>query len=71
MKHIQTTYSANGFVITVNDEVADRLKHISITDFGEACSGILRHWGTPNELKSKLRKAIKIIEEVEQEHFKQ
>ena len=71
MKQIRTTYSVNGFVVIVNDEFSDRVKHISIADCGEACNGILRHWGTPTELKSELKKAIKAIEKVEQKHFKQ
>lgn len=45
MKKIYTVYApnkTNGAIITVAEDTKD---HISVHDFGEPCSGILKHWG--------------------------
>jgi len=61
MKKYQTTYTGKYCQITVSEEIKD---HISIQDFGEPCSGILRHWGTKKELIKELQNIIKEIEEL-------
>lgn len=60
MKKTSTTYNVeNEFCITVNEEAVD---YISIHDFGEPCSGILKHWGSKKTLIAELRNIIKEIE---------
>lgn len=64
MKKFQTTYyhyypnREDMIHITVDEN--DRL---SLHDHSEPCSGILRHWGTRDELKKELQEIIKIIDE--------
>lgn len=48
-------------MITVNEEVKD---HISIHEYGEPCSGIIKNWGTPKQLIKQLEEAIDAIKEL-------
>lgn len=65
MKKATTTYyehlkcRENTVYITV-----DEGNRISLHDYGEPCSGVLRHWGTREELKKELQELIKIIDEI-------
>lgn len=48
MKKVQTTYllvnnQRWSALLTKNEEIEN---HYSIHDFGEACSGVLKHWDT-------------------------
>ncbi len=66
MKKVTTTYvssekSLKAILITVNEEVKD---HISIHDYGEPCSGILKHWGSSKQLIKELESIIKAIKEL-------
>ena len=61
MKKHQTTYICKYCQVTVSEEAKD---HISVCDYGEPCSGVLRHWGTKKELISTLQNIIKEIEEL-------
>ena len=60
MKKIQTTYfdSNSNLCLTINNDVEDS---ISIHEFGEPCSGILKYWGKRKNLIDNLEKAIKFI----------
>lgn len=65
-----TTYStiigsredARSICVTVNHEAG--VPHISVHE-GEPCSGILKHWGSPENLIAELEQIIKVIKEIE------
>jgi len=64
MKKIYTVYAANkagGAFITVAEDTQD---HISVHDYGEPCSGVLKHWGTRAELIKELEGIIRAINEL-------
>ena len=46
---------------------AERQDHVSITAGGEPCTGILRHWGTCDELIAELEWTIERIKELKKE----
>lgn len=46
----------------MNEEVKD---YISIHDFGEPCSGVLKHWGSSKSLIKELEELIDAIRELE------
>lgn len=66
-----TTYSSifgtrsdpRSVCVTVSHEAGN--PHISVQEYGEPCSGILRHWGSPEALIAELEQIIKVIKEVE------
>jgi len=61
MKKLSTTYNLSTYtLLTVNEEVKD---HMSIHDYGEPCSGILKHWGSKSELIKELKEIIMLLEE--------
>lgn len=47
--------------MTINKELGD---HVSIHEFGEPCSGILKHWGSKKDLIKELEN---IIEELKKQ----
>jgi len=56
MKKTQTVYKlTENVMMTVNEETGD---HISIHDYGEPCSGIVKHWGTKKEIIKELESII-------------
>jgi hypothetical protein len=59
MKKVQTTYQGQYGTYHVSEEVKN---HLSVTSFGEPCSGVLRHWGTKEELINELNGIIKELE---------
>lgn len=56
---INTEYAVEhtNLVITANEEYP----HVSIHEYGEPCSGVLRHWGTVDELVEECEKIIKAL----------
>lgn len=64
MKKVSTTYSSDNhdFQITVNEDLD--FKHVSVHDHGEPCSGILKHWGKPEDLIKELELIIKELQEI-------
>jgi hypothetical protein len=67
MKKTSTTYStvdtgdSRVINITINEEYP---AHISVHDYGEPCSGFLKHWGTREQLIRELEKTIEAIKEL-------
>jgi hypothetical protein len=60
IKKIQSSYSlGNNFVLHVNEEFPD---HMSVTEFGEPCSGILKHWGSKRQLIGELKSLVIFLE---------
>ena len=62
MKEVSKTYSNNNILITVNKEVG--YPHISVHEYGEPCSGVLKHWGSPEKLIKELEEIIKEIKDL-------
>ena len=58
LKKIQTTYNINNLCITVNEEYPD---HISVHEYGEPCSGVLKRWVSKEEIIKELENIIKAI----------
>lgn len=65
LRKSQTTYytllGERMVSIAVNEEVGD---HYSVFEYGEPCSGVLKHWGTKNQLIGELKDLINIIKEL-------
>lgn len=61
MKLVSTTYASDNFSITVDEEVQD---HISVHEYGEPCSGVLKHWGSKAELIEELEEIIGAIKKL-------
>lgn len=61
LKKVLTTYANQEFCISINEEFKN---HMSIHDGGEPCSGVLRHWGTKQELIKKLKSIIDSLNEI-------
>jgi len=61
---VKTQYAVErtDFILSVNEE----FPHISVHEYGDPCSGVLRHWGTPEELIAECELIIKIIKTHEQ-----
>lgn len=61
MKKISTTYRLTDEVqMIVNEEFPD---HICLINYGEACSGILKHWGTKKTIIRELEDIIKKLKD--------
>lgn len=63
MKKIETKYQLDNtrrYILIVSEKMPNC---ISIVDSGEACSGILKRWGTKEELKSELQGIINALDE--------
>ena len=56
MKKIQTIYELTKNIQLVQNE--EFKEHISLIEFGEPCSGILKHWGSIKEIKKELESII-------------
>ncbi len=52
-KKIQTIYRLTENVQLIQNDEFDN--HICLIEYGEPCSGILKHWGSVNELIKELR----------------
>ncbi|TAK94656.1 hypothetical protein EPO05_06025 [Patescibacteria group bacterium] len=65
IKKSQTTYyiteGQKSFCVYINEEVAN---HMSIAEYGEACSGVLKHWGSKEELIAELELMIKALKDI-------
>jgi len=61
MKKVLTTYSNTEFSISVNEEYPE---HISVHQFGEPCSGILKHWGTRADIIKELEAVIRAVKKI-------
>ena len=60
MKKLETRYAlTNDVQLIVNNESTGV---VSVVQYGEACSGILKHWGTPKQLTKELRQIADLIE---------
>lgn len=60
MKKTSTTYSiTSDTLLTVNEQFSS---HISIHSYGEPCSGIIKHWGTKEEIITELKTIINALE---------
>lgn len=61
----QTTFAVErtNFILTANEEAKP---YVSIHEYGEPCSGVLKHWGTPEELIAECEHIIKILKAYEQ-----
>jgi len=60
MKKIQTNYKLTENVqMVVNEEFTE---HICLIEYGENCSGILKHWGSKSEIISELKEIISQLE---------
>ncbi len=46
--------------LTVNEECED---NVSLHEYGEPCSGVLKHWGSRDELIEELEYLIKLLKE--------
>lgn len=70
MKKAHTMYSADirdGIaMLTVNEEVDD---NVSLHEWGEPCSGILKHWGTHRELINELGQYILLLKQSEEKQL--
>ena len=61
MKKIQTNYQLTDNVqMVVNEEYKE---HLCLIEFGENCSGILKHWGSKKEIIAELKEIINKLEE--------
>ena len=62
MKKIETRYVlTDNLYLIINEEVKD---HMCLVEFGEPCSGILRHWGSQDDLVVELKKIIEKLEDI-------
>ena len=61
MKKVQTIYSNHNFCIAVSEETDN---HISVYEGIEPCSGVLKHWGSKEELIKELKDIIKEVEKI-------
>jgi hypothetical protein len=59
MKKITTIYQLTENVQLVQNE---QFNHISLVEYGEPCSGILKHWGTKAEILRELNEIIAKLE---------
>jgi len=60
LKKIQTNYKlTNNIQLLVNEEFKE---HICLIEYGESCSGILKHWGSKEEILTELKKIISELE---------
>lgn len=60
MKKIQTTYELTKNIQLVQNE--EFKEHISLIEYGEPCSGILKHWGSKTEILRELNEIIAKLE---------
>ncbi len=62
MKKLQTNYKLTDNVqLVVNEEYK---KHICLIEFGENCSGIMKYWGSKEEIIAELQEIInKLVSE--------
>lgn len=56
MKKIETRYKLTNNVILVQNE--EYTPHINLVEYGENCSGILKYWGTKEEIINELQEII-------------
>lgn len=66
MKKIRTTYTLVenqrwSCYLTENNEVKN---NYSIHDFGEPCSGVIKHWGTKEAIIKELEAIIKELKKL-------
>lgn len=61
MKKIQTIYELTPTIkMVVNEEFED---HICLIEYGDTCSGIMRHWGVKKDIIDELMEVVKKLEE--------
>jgi hypothetical protein len=60
MIKIETKYAiSSDYQLIVSEEVKN---HMSIVEYGEACSGILKHWGSKEKLIGEMKHLITLLE---------
>jgi hypothetical protein len=63
IKKLETRYSmGNCYQLVVDEETKD---HFSIIEFGESCSGILKHWNCKKGFITELKQIIDFLEKFE------
>lgn len=61
VKKTMTTYSlGNNHQLLVNEEYPD---HMCLIEYGEACSGVLKHWGSRKQLVTELKLLVEYLEQ--------
>ena len=63
MRKIQTIYKLTDDIQLVQNE--EFKEHISLIEFGEPCSGILKHWGSKTLILKELNEIIAKLENYE------
>lgn len=60
---VKSTYAIEhtALVLSVNEETP--FQHVSIHEYGDPCSGVLQHWGTPDELIEECEHIIEVLKE--------
>lgn len=60
MKKLQTNYKLTEDIqLVINEEVKD---NICLKEYGENCSGILKHWGSKRNIIKELKNIISELE---------